>query len=75
MPFHAERGHAQSGLRLASLMGRMRGAPGSASPHMRQMALFCGLPRMTLSPRPAFLIRRAASLIRSSFSSQNSSCR
>lgn len=67
--------HMQSTQGRASLMGRMRGAPGSASPHMRQMALFCGLPRMTRSSRPAFTIKRTASLISSSFSSQNSSCR
>ena len=46
-------------------MGRILGAPGRASPHIFQMLLLDGLPRMTLSARPALAICLADSLMRS----------
>ena len=46
-------------------MGRILGVPGRASPHIFQMLLLEGLPKMTLSARPALTICLADSLIKS----------
>ena len=60
---------------MTSLSGRILEASGISWPHMCQILAFCGAPTMTLCSLPAFLMMAADLLMRSMFSSQNSSWR
>ena len=55
---------AQRHAQRTSVMGKILGVPGRAAPHIFQILPLDGLPRMTLSARPALAICLAASLIR-----------